>query len=63
MKILTHDNRLLTLLSIGEVDKQGDSPEKGSTILKCKTESGTSVTISVHEIACFLGHYTFPPTK
>lgn len=60
MKILTHDNRLLTLLAIGEFDKSGNSLEKGSTQLKCRTENGKRVIISVHEIACFMGSYTFP---
>ncbi len=60
MKILTHDNRLLTLLAIGELDKSGCSPEKGSTLLKCRTESGKRVMVSVHEVSCFLGAYIFP---
>lgn len=60
MKLLTHDNRLLTLLAIGELDKSGSSPEKGSTQLKCRTESGKRVIVSVHEVACFLGAYIFP---
>lgn len=60
MKLLTHDNRLLTLLAIGEFDKLGTSPEKGSALLKCRTESGKRVNISVHEVACFLGSYMLP---
>ncbi len=60
MKLLTHDNRLLTLLAIGELDRSGNSPEKGSTQLKCRTENGKRVTISVHDVACFLGAYMFP---
>lgn len=59
MKLLTHDNRLLTLLSIGEFDRSGVSPEKGSTQLKCRTESGKRIIISVHDVACFLGSYIF----
>jgi hypothetical protein len=60
MKLLTHDNRLLTLLAIGEFDKVGNSPNKGSAQLKCRTETGKRITISVHEVACFLGSYIFP---
>ena len=60
MKLLTHDNRLLTLLAIGEFDRSGISPEKGSALLKCRTENGKRVNISVHEVACFLGSYMFP---
>ncbi|MDR0660974.1 MAG: hypothetical protein LBG19_09295 [Prevotellaceae bacterium] len=63
MKLLTHDNRLLTLLAVGEFDRSGASSEKGSTMLKCRTENGKRVTISVHEIACFLGSYVFPLDK
>lgn len=60
MKLLTHDNRFLTLLAIGEFDRFGSAAEKGSTILKCRTENGKRVSVSIHEVACFLGSYTFP---
>ena len=60
MKLLTHDNRLLTLIAIGHFDRFGNSPEKGSTQLKCRTESGKRIIISVHEVACFLGSFVFP---
>lgn len=61
MRLLTKDNRLLTLLSIGEPNaKSGLVPNKGSTQLQCKTDNGKRLIISVHEVACFLGSYIFP---
>ena len=58
MKLLTKDERLLTVLQIGELSKEGCSEEKGTTTIKCRTETGRKVTIQQDEVKCFKSHCT-----
>jgi hypothetical protein len=53
MKILTKDNRLLTLCSIGKADI-----EVGSDKITCRDENGKKVIITWSDVALAFGSYT-----
>lgn len=63
MKILTTDNRMLTVISIGAFDRSGDSESNGTTTIYCKTEGGRKKAVDISEVKCFFGSYFFPPEK
>lgn len=56
MRVLTKDDTLITLIRIGEADK-----ECGSDRLFGRTETGRKITITADDIKCFYGSIVLPP--